>query len=43
MRKVIHGEIYSPGFSKLNRLVADWSSAYRLFFVDFKKINYVLV
>jgi len=37
MRKVIHGEIYSEDFSRLNQLVADWSSAYRFAFCRFQK------
>jgi len=37
MRKVIHSEIYNPDFSKLNQLVADWSSAYRFAFCRFQK------
>ena len=37
MRKVIHGEIYSSDFNKLNQLIADWSSAYRFAFCRFQK------
>jgi len=37
MRQVIHGEIYSPDFSKLNQLISDWSSAYRFAFCRFQK------
>lgn len=37
MKKVIHGEIYNPDFNKLNRLVSDWSSAYRFAFCRFQK------
>ncbi len=37
MRKVIHGEIYSPDFDNLNKLVSDWASAYRFSFCRFQK------
>ncbi|HHE65122.1 MAG TPA: hypothetical protein ENL09_03765 [Bacteroidetes bacterium] len=37
MRKVIHGEIYNSGFDNLNKLVSDWSSAYRFAFCRFQK------
>jgi IS605 OrfB family transposase len=37
MRKIIHGEIYSPDFSNLNQLVFDWCSAYRFAFCRFQK------
>lgn len=39
MRKIIHGEIYSVNFERLNRLVADWSSCYRFCFCRFQKDN----
>jgi len=39
MRQVIHGEIYSSDFNKLNKLVADWASAYRFAFCRFQKDN----
>jgi len=37
MRQVIHGEIYSSNFGSFNRLVSDWSSAYRFAFCRFQK------
>ena len=37
MRQIIHGEIYSKDFSKLNKLVADWCSCYRFSFCRFQK------
>ena len=37
MRKVIHGEIYSSDFDNLNKLVSNWSSAYRFAFCRFQK------
>lgn len=37
MRKIIHGEIYNSDFDNLNKLVADWSSAYRFAFCRFQK------
>lgn len=37
MRRVIHGEIYSDDFNRLNKLVRDWSSCYRFCFCRFQK------
>lgn len=37
MKQVIHGEIYSDDFSKLNKLIADWCSCYRSSFCRFQK------
>lgn len=37
MRQVIHGEIYSEDFNKLNKLIADWCSCYRFSFCRFQK------
>lgn len=37
MRRVIHGEIYSQDFERLNKLVRDWSSCYRFCFCRFQK------
>ena len=37
MRKVIHGEIYSSDFDNLNKLVLNWSSAYRFAFCRFQR------
>ena len=35
--KVIHGEIYSPDFAKLDQLINNWSSAHRYAFNRFQK------
>lgn len=37
MRQVIHGEIYSEDFNKLNKLIAGWCSCYRFSFCRFQK------
>jgi len=40
MRRMIHGEIYSDNFGRLNKLVRDWSSCYRFSFCRFQKDNW---
>lgn len=37
MRRIIHGQIYSDNFKSLNKLVRDFSSAYRFSFCRFQK------